>query len=363
MFNIDNRLYVDVVIEGLDSLSSRNFISLSIDETAGLVAPRFELHLFQTDFRLYPSLVKNNLPIEISYGVDPESVNVITVRLSNYLYSPVGSGYNLTLTGLLDLGDFTHKASISAEKTTSDAILRGLTSITPEINYTGDDEQVWIQHNVPEKEYVERVLKNAYISEDDTIVSALTINGVLIARSLKEAFSKEPIKKIKVKPQNSSPDIIRYDAYQVESDSAIWSNLLSEGRRLPVFDLDRNMGLIEPPSGSINLQGEYEGLSDNTNYPPVLDSGNCHDNFHKAWLNNLHRSVQLMRNNVYIDIGRTFIPDRVLKLLDLVKFTPNNPNNSPIESIAGKYMITRKFTKIELTGFSMRLGLNRDYHV
>lgn len=365
MVKVNDFCYIKVEFDGLEDFNFKMFDRFVLHEQSGLIIPTFELVLFQTDYSLYSSIIKTNLKIEISYGSSIDKVKKYEFSLLNYVYTQSEKGYDLSLTGILHVKDFTNKIEISANEDKSNNILSGFKTIKPIIDYKGDDKQVWIRHNCTEKDFAERILKHAYIEEKDLVISALTVGKELIAKSYKESIKDKEIKEFKEEKENESPSKIRMDGFQLESDSAIWSNFLSEGRRLPVISVrDRKMEILEPTQGSLKNSKTYQEQSNNTNHKPILDAGNCHNNYYKAWLNNLNYFVQLIRNNVFINTSKAFMNNNDLKLLDTVKFVPDNPNNQDfVDSISGKYILTEKITEITQKGFKQRFRLNRDYNL
>lgn len=365
MVKVNDFCYMKVEFDGLEDFNFKMFERFTLHEQAGLIIPMFELVLFQTDYSLYRSIIKTNLKIKISYGSEIDSVKTHEFSLLNYVYVQTNKGYKLSLTGILNVKDFTNKIGISANKEKSNNILSSLKTVKPIIDYEGDDKQVWIRHNCTEKDFAERVIKHAYIEEKDLVMSALTVKKELIVKGYKKSIKAKETLEFKEEKENESPDKIRIDGFQLESDSAIWSNFLSEGRQLPVVSAkDRKMELIKPTQGSLKNSKSYQEQLDNVHHKPLLDNGNCHDNYYKAWLNNLNYFVQLIRNNVYINISKSFLDNNDLKLLDTVKFTPDNPNNQDfVDSISGKYILTEKITEITQKGFKHTVRINRDYNL
>lgn len=365
MVKVNDFCYIKVEFEGLKDFNFKMFDRFILHEQAGLIIPIFELVLFQTDYSLYKTIIKTNLKMTISYGPSIDKVKKYKFVLLNYMYTQKDKGFDLSLTGILDVKDFTNKIDISASEVNSNEILSSMKTIIPVIDYKGDDKQVWIRHNCTEKDFAERIIKHAYIEEKDLVMSALTVNKEMIVKGYKKAIKDKEIIEFKEGKENESADKIRMDGFQLESDSAIWSNFLSEGRKLPVVSAkDRKMEMLSPSQGSLKNSKLYQEQSDNVHHKAILDNGNCHDNYYKAWLNNLNYFVQLIRNNVIINISKTFLDNNTVKLLDTVKFTPDNPNSQDfVDSISGKYILTEKITEITQKGFKHSVKLNRDYNL
>lgn len=107
-----------VEFEGLDHFSNRNFVKFILIEEAGMILPTFELVLFQTDYSLYPYVSRNNLPIQITFGTVDKPSKTYKFSLSNYKYFPAENGFHLSLTGMLELREFTTTQRTEAFKMT-----------------------------------------------------------------------------------------------------------------------------------------------------------------------------------------------------------------------------------------------------
>lgn len=365
MIKVNESMYLDIKFEGFEELTLNQFVRLVVVEEHSLRPPIFELTLFQTDYSLYPHVTEINKPIEIRYGMAADDVETYKFLMLNYGYTPTEGGFKLLITGYLDLFDFYNKAAIAAFDSESDKVLSALEGVKPLIDYKGADKQAWIQPNVSNKTFAESILKNAYIAEDDFILSALTVKGELVARSVKQAFKEEPIKIFREAPMDENLEYIRIASFSLESDSAMWSHFLSEGKQQPLVSVgDRSLTSVEPQLGSVKTGESFYKKLTNRKFPPLLDAGNCHDNYYKAGLQNLNYSVQFMRNNVYLKTARRFISNEDLKMCDLVQFIPDDRRQQDfIDAIQGKYFITAKKTAITTTNTQHAFVLNRDYHV
>lgn len=370
MIQVNGNCFVNIEFEGFEGLTLKMFTKLIIKESAeGIIPPIFELHLFQNTYQLYPHVTKTNKEIQITYGTTRENAKKYKFRLYNYNYADQeGGGYNLILTGMLDLKEFTNIPRIKAVNNTSEAVFFGLESVTPIVNYEGKDKQSWIQHGISDKAFVEQVISHAYVSDEDYVMGALTVDKELkvsTAKGIFNTFNKDTTVKIKQDRVNTNPDSIRFDNIKVESDSALWSNFLSEGRVLPVIGVkDRVVKKFTPRLKSLFEDTSYQEFDKNIEFPVQLDNGNCHDNYYQAWVNHLNYGIQLMRNNIYVFTSETYITNSRLGLLDLVQLILGDKSqNELVDPLSGKYIVTEKLTQITQSGYSHRLKLNRDYNM
>lgn len=216
-----------------------------------------------------------------------------------------------------------------------------------------------------EKSFAEKIIEHAYISDKDLVVAALTVNGELVARSAKTALEEVAKVIFSERPLNTSPNTARFNDFDIESDNAIWSKFLSEGRTLNVVSLtEREDTLLIPETGSLFNGEQYSEFLENIPFAAVLDSGNTHDKYYQAWINNLAYAVGFLLNNVSIATGHRFFTNKDLRLLDTVEFIPNNPSNdSFVDAISGNYLVVTKTTVISQKGFKIGFLFGRDFNV
>ena len=362
MITLDGNCVVDASIDGselLSSLTPASFRSLKILERSGVILPVFELTLLQAGFQLVKDLRKVNSKIKLSYGVSKDTLRTYTYNILNY-NSVSSNGQQLfTLTGVLDVPEFTNVPRIQFIEGTSDQVFNKISSLKPEVNYSGGDNQIWIQHNNSDKNFVERVLAHSFVSDNNCILGAITSDSQLIITSLKDAFSSNEAKyNIGISGQNAIKPI----GISVESDSALWSSFLSEGRSLSILNVeDRSIDHFSSSPVSVVDNSSNSGVLENVAYPLQLNNGNCHDNYYQAYINNLNYSTQLLRNCVYVTTS-SYLPNDELKLHDLLNYmTSDKSLNSTVDAMSGTYILMEKVMSFSDRSFTQRLKLCRDF--
>jgi hypothetical protein len=341
MIEIKGRCIIEVELEGLDELNKDNFTSLLVEEDAGGIPASFDLILRQVDYRLLEVVRKTNAPIKISYGKDAKTRKTHDFVILGYDYLPSKTGLDLTLTGILDLVDYVSKPAISFIDDTSDKVFSSFAHVTPKVEYTGADKQVWLRHNITEKAWFDRVLHKVFIAEDDVVLSAITVSKELIVVSAKTQLAKKEVKRFS--NSETEPTSLRIHTFRILSNTAYLSKFLSEGRGVHTVSLlERKLEDLTPKPTS--LDGKvYSHTQDNAQYPPVLDNGNCHEEYYNSPVNNLSKLVDFQRNIVELPLYDIFLSDDDLKLLDPVFFVPPEgtsgvSHGTPI----GKYLVQAK---------------------
>ncbi|QSM00884.1 structural protein [Yersinia phage YerA41] len=365
MIKINDRCCIDVDLTGLE-FNLKVFKRFKIIESE-MNIPIFELQLHQTDYSLYQYLRQVNTSLSITYGVSLETARKYKFKIYNYNYVENGDRFTLILTGILDLKEFTNVPRIKYFEGTSDEVLKQLPSIKPNITYQGNDSQVWIQHNNSDKNFAERIIDHAFKQKDDFILGGLSVDKDLTVISVKDTFKGAPkmtFSNTMTSSEDGDSKKATIDGIKVESDAAYWSNFLSEGKKLPVLSVsDRSFSYMEPKLASIVDGGLNSTSTMNTNFPPIVDNGNCHENYYQAWLDNLNYHVMFMKNNLYMVTSNTYISNDDLKIMELISINLDNRYQmGVVDSLSGKYLVTEKCTTIDPNrGFGHRMRLNRDY--
>jgi len=353
---------------GDKEISINDFESLVIIQEAGLIVPTFEMQLKQMDYSWY-KLLKNNTPIEIIVGKDIDTAEKHKFIIIDYNYFENNNGLNLLLSGLLDVVEFTKKPKIRAFEGNTSEVAASIDTVKMNIDYKGNDKQVWIQHNITDKKFLENIVDHSYISDDDFVMSAININKEVTLRSAKKAVTNNKKNIINFSTnQTSESDVFEMDSFEIGSESGVWSYQLSDNRTQPVLAInDRNISVLDFNTKSIKNNKSYNENISGVQFPTRFDMGNCHDKFNFAKINNLNKAVLFFRNKVITGSSQYFFQTNKLKLLDTINFmvedSDDNLNNTT-EVLSGNYIlskITMSFTSSK--GFYQQFEMYRDYEL
>lgn len=364
MLKVRGSLCIDLTFDGMEGLFEGNFVYIKILETAGLQPPIYEIKLNQSNLDLYASLTTLNLKMKLQLGTSVDTLIESNLTLVDYQYDPKDKGFHLTLFAMQDVHDFTTLSDIYAIDATSDIVMSSIKHLIPLVDYEGDDTQPWIRHNNSEKDFVERVLLHSYISDDDFVSSAISMESEMIMKSTKGVYNSDPILTLINESEKRSKDSAYYSDYSIRSNSSVLSHFLSEGR-------DQNVVKLSKREDN-NQEYKYQPTENqpppdlkNVKYPPVLDNGNCHSNYYRAKLLNLSNYAQIGRSELVVNLENTvFLPNSYLKLLDCVKFYPKNGSTTVADDpLVGNYMLTTKETYFDQKVVRHSLGLSRNFYV
>lgn len=361
MIKIEGKCEIEVNMEGLDGVNPDNFISLLVEEDAGGMPASFDLILRQANYDLIDIVAKGNTPISISYGKDASTRKNHEFYIVNYSYEPAKDGtLTLILTGLLDLSDFVSKPDILFIEGTSDKVLGSFSTVTPVIKYTGADEQVWLRHNITEKNWFDRILHHIFIAEDDVPLAALTTSKEMIVTSAKTALGET--EKFTFTNADNIPNSRKVLNFRLLSNTAYLSKFLSEGRQVKTVSL-LERELNDPTPKPTNIDGQvHSHTTDNAQFPPILDNGNCHAEYYNAPVSNLAKLVDFERFLVEFDLNDIYFSDDDLKLLDPVIFQPSDATSGVSQSKAsGKYLVAGKKSFFSQTDLRTTLTLARSH--
>jgi len=362
MIEISDNCAIDIVIKDI-MIFKNNFLKLLIQQRADNILPIFELTLSMPTTELLTALRKANTEIELNYGQTTESIVKRKFLVKNYSMQPSGDNFRFKITGILSIKDYTNKLNIIAIKDTSDKVLSSeIAGVDLDITYSGIDKQVWIRHNIPEKEFVDRVLDYAYISDKDLVLAGLNVDKKLRIYSVKDTFAgKEKFTFMNDVEGGSSTDV-RFQSMSFETDDSIFRHLLAEGTKQPVYRLkEGKIDYIDSNGKSMKNSESFDEITESRNAPLLIDNGNCHSGYYSAYACNLSNKVNLFSNSIILIAGQKFFKEDELTLLDLVKLMPNSSSGEVDEFLKGKYLITGKDIVVNQKGFQQSFRLNRDY--
>lgn len=361
IIDINDNCVIEIVLKEI-VINKHNFVQLLIIQEADNILPHFSLDLEMFDTSILKELKNNNTIIEINFGKDLSTLVKRKFRIKNHRMRSKGNKFSIMISGILDVADYTNQLNIIAIEGTSDEVFtKELKTVKLDIQYKGQDKQNWIRHNLPEKEFVDRVMRNAFIAEDDLVLCSLNIDKTLRFISLKEKFKGTELFTFANESDNEGTDV-RYSNLSVETDDSIWKYLVSEGIQQPVYDLQAGeLGYITANNKSTKTGLINDEITDNRNAPLLINNGNCFARYYHAYASNLSNKVNLFSYSIWLDISQRFFKETELSLLDLISIIPPKHNGEIDDTLKGKYIITAKNILLTQKGFVQKVRLNRDY--
>ena len=354
-----NQYSIDVKLTGFD-LPSNAIDEIIMSEELDGTLPTIQLTLLLTDYRTFLGLIeKTNTQFSVGVGTDEDNIEYYDLVISDYSMKKEGAKSKFTLYGIPNLKYYTNTPNIkSFPNMTTGSVLSKLTSITPKLRYTPNDSQTWVQHNIPDKEFVKELVKHAYVSDDDAVVQAINLKKELIVSSIKDAF-KNPYT-ISFSNAGKEPDI-QFNTYLLETNASLFQYLFSEGVKQSIIHIDSpTTEVISIDESSIMNKRSYNLVTSNKSFPSIIDCLNCHPKYYYASINNLKKKMGLVSKFIVLHLPDITFKESELTLLDSVKLTEKFDELST--ALTGIYVIVKKSTHITGDAISTELVLARDFY-
>lgn len=339
MFLISNSVTATILIEEFE-VSTITFSKLLLIDTVGGALPVMELTLNQTDYQMASILRK--LPIiELTVGSSITDQFSSKYKVKDVVYN----ADTVTITALLHIPEHMASGTQSAIKATSTAAIKAVTTIESEILVESVDEQVWIKDGTKSDwDYILETVMRAYVSDNDPLLHAYTVDGKLVVDSLLNILSGDRTVTLSDDPKGGS-DLIRFKELKIEFNNAIWDSVLIN-RHLPVFKvLDREMKTYRySPEPTKAL-------------PQLIDCGNCHENYYQSYINYLSITASLNTSSFWIDVDE-YINREKLDLLGKVKLELNDSAYTNVaDPLSGVYIVGTRSIMFSAQGCSTRYNI------
>lgn len=397
--SINGKVYINFELYKPDGevvdfqLTVDSFERLEIITECDNVLPMCELTFKLPNYSLFDIISKSETSFVLTASDVQENVedDEVRYRISNYRITQGANGkIYYTLYGILKSDKYDKDIHILSYNMNSFEAIKqlelGEITLDQEDLYESKDKQVWIQHNCSTKEFINRILKNAFIEDGDSPLSAITLDKKLRVISIRKAFEKAAEKMSKTKKDDNTKDkkegneaeqkkeepeiivfsnheenTIRYASYAVMTNRGILQKAFVDEREQPVIDMfvkdkgkDTNIiwkSLLnlfgvksETPEKETKPSGTYgEGID----YPILINAGNCHENYYKAYINNIKAKALLHSLCIDLTVDLEYFKERRLRVLDIVEFKPYDESLKPIKEISGLFMITKKIVTFE----------------
>jgi hypothetical protein len=354
-----------LLIKGVE-VDNKTIISLAIKESVFYV-PRLDLII--NDNGLFTDLVPleddDEITVEISKSNKQDAViTSLKFRLLDFEFQNTGgsnlSSYGLHISALYDLPIYFPLKNKSFPKKTSVDVLKELGNeygLTVNSYITSNDIMTWLQINQKDNDFINNVLKNSYISEDDFLIAyfdrnnSMNITSILTELKQKDAFvcsydekkflDKEPdLKEDTTTPKDNDLIKLYYGDIQITSVAGI-INKMSGGYSY-LLNWYENNG-VETKATITNKQHELTQLTwkNKKNIKEITAqsnfgylSGNVHSNWFKAMI------INKTLKDMYFSFALTMPinPNDKIQLLDkgFVK-VPNNVKYSVDEQNINVY--------------------------
>lgn len=311
MINIQDRIFIDIQIDG-NSLSGANLVSrIALVEAAAVGFPSMMIELNDTEQELAGLLCLTDAnEILVSVGKSPEDLKTVSrqYRVFNVKRIPGQSGSAVRVLGIYDAPKFTTEAASESYAGTSTSVLKQVAGKC-KLDYDGpeqfngrttNDNQIWLCTAKTRASFVQHVVSNhSYMDDNSAMYAAVTSLGVLKFRNVMDVVAT-PVDKIKYLFLRTTPE------GDQEQDKQIYiGSQVREISQAGLLNAMHNYGSTLVTSGPSGTQIEtkvdvvtgapFLAINDQVSQTvgrtridsSPLDCGNVHDKYYRAFYQNV----------------------------------------------------------------------------
>lgn len=367
MLEFNGKAYLDISFPELSDfvITSKSFSRLVIRQEADNKMPIAELNLKIQGYEAIEQFDKDNLKMEASYATNKEKAldNRYSFILTNLSIKSHEDHIALSLFFILDLYSFMNKPIISFKEGLSSEVILAFTEI--EINkdtlYEGKDKQIWIQHTIPEKEYLSRILRAA--KSESFPLSAVTADKKLSVIDVKKEFEKEATITLHNGPYSEGHI---FSSFEVSTKRGVLKSYFGDNRSFPIIDFYKaekheNISSSKEASQAIAESNfDEKAIEYGKPFQMKYNAGNVHESYFDTMQKNLKSKALLYSRPLSIVFAGTSFPDSEIKLLDLCEVHIFNPGTKKeIEYLSGKYLVVEKNVDITESGINTQFMVVR----
>lgn len=354
MTEVKGQYFFDIIIDEKPiAATSSHIVDMIVSENVLQFLPVYRLRMKDSSggsFDQQP--IYDGCPVKVTMGVDSQQstdAQEINLRASGVPKIEAGKTEPIFKSiGYLNYPKYLFKVPNeslgfvhSSQAITSIAEKCGLNPIVDNTS----DQQRWISMQKSYGRWASYIQDHGYINDSSCMVLCVRSNGDLLYKNLTQIIQGQPKVTLyfgqKPETQNDVFEVLEYDI----TSNAGTSNLMS-GYGLRVtqerldgsFDEHSNVNATRL-SNHMEINREIKDSVENARtIPAVIDSGNTHPNYIKAFHQN-KRIKQTFSNHVSLMVDR----DTNLQLLDLVEFQGISFGSYEVNpTYSGVYVVTAK---------------------
>lgn len=368
MIQVENQYIFAASIGDIDDfLEVQDFIIFSVTEQCGNIPPNVTFSFYIKDERIFTRLNDSN-PLRIRFGENLDNYEDMEISSFDFDFNNEGERTRISLTGLVGISDYNiaAKTYISDKKSGIEVLKNRVSTIfTPFFNTdSSNDEQHWIQHNIPDRHYFNKIISHSY-SENSFFLSAITSDSRFIVKDIAlEARQKADNPDWKFVYEEDGVKTIPFQGdYAFSVNSGLVNNLVAYGREKVIYDIEEGntsllnvfprpyIALVKDIARKSSIEKKFSGS--------VVTNDNVHPRYHKAYLNFLVNSIILGSISTTLTFDDKY---RRVRPLDWVIFkSPSKVNQNTInEYTSGFYIVSQVTRTIENTDLKINVTLMRE---
>lgn len=351
-----------------DFLTELDLQYLKIVEEAGNILPTFEIVFTLEDKNILKYLNEGN-PFQVSFGEDGSNLTTSSFRIMNKNLNKYGQGkYVVRLTGVYNAFPYYTDCKIQITDKISgiEAILavasQHFSSVDSNIK-NSQDSQFWIQHNTPDRVFVNEAWMHSYLANSFPAIG-ITSPGAFILRDVRKlSVGDYSWKFVSQYDDITDPKEILIDpAYSVESATGLVNAWIGYGKEKNLWNVDKSIASIDKPSLTPMLSSSFAldrmTVAGKRAAEFNLINENVDSHYWSAYQNNLAYLSVFGCTGLLISFTKRFANVKVLDLVSLRD--PDIDLAQSGEAYSGSYLVSKVVRLVENKVPVTMVQLNRE---
>jgi hypothetical protein len=255
MINLSGQYSLVFSVAGFDDfLTELDLQYLKVVEEAGNILPTFEIVFTLLDKNILKYLNEGN-PFYISFGEDGSNLTTSSFRIMGKNLNKLGQGkYIVRLMGVYNAFPYYTDCKIqitdkvSGIKVIQDVASQHFSTVDSNIA-NSQDNQAWIQHNTPDRVFVNEVWMHSHIANSFPAIG-ITSQGIFVLRDVRKlSVGDYTWKFVSAYDDITDPKEILIDpAYSMESMTGLVNAWVGYGKEKNLWDVDKSVASVDKPA-------------------------------------------------------------------------------------------------------------------
>jgi hypothetical protein len=349
----------------VDFINLTDLVSFEVEESSGNTPATFKIDFF-TDNDTIIKLMNEGNPLEVQFGEDSNNLEPTSLYFTDFDITTNGDRTRYSGNGFATEMDYfiNTKSFISSKKSGVEVIRERFFGVKRFNIDKSQDEQVWIQHGITDRQFINNLLAHSYIPNSFLLSAILSAPQLIVKDAAKEIKDKEDNPDWIFSISDRGNNVVPYAGdFALSVNSGLMNNLVGYGREKFIYNIEQGtssaLNVLPKPILSIvknlakkqKIEKKYTGTT--------IINENIHSNYHKAYLNFLVNSVILNTITVEASFGDKF---RRIKPLDVVLFKDRARSNKTTTNdfTTGLYFVSKVRRTIQNADLTISVTLNRE---
>jgi hypothetical protein len=350
-----------------DFLDTEDLVDFTLIEEAGNLLPTFEF-VFLTGAEILTKLNEGN-SIGISMGAGKrDMIDSKLIPTSRTIKKQGTSRYLVRLAGLYDALGYVLDCKMRAFNSSGVSAISSIANSYFSLDFnieSSNDSQIWIQHNVPSKKFVNNIWMHSNLIPSFPSIG-ITSDGKFVLKDIISLLKNDPSWYFVPSVTGQDLEEIEYMSdFVIEADTGFLNQWVGYERTKIIQDIEEDISVsISPTLNTMLAVGGLERLKDigTRVAETALLSDNVHSKYWEVYLHNLTHLAVFSAFKLFLSYYGVFKPTQIL---DLVYFVDKDigGTEASILSHSGRYIISKVSRSLTNKTFVTTCELNRESSV